>query len=398
VSESQQTHDHSGEKSEVVKVGPLELFFDLVFVFALTQVTGLLAEDLTWAGLLRGLAVLTVVWWSWVGFSWLTSYASAEETGVRLAMMGAMAAMLVVSLAVPQAFGEWGVQFGAAYLAVMVMFLATYAAVGRGDPHLFGALVRLAPGILIASVLLLAAGFLDAGPARFALWALAIVISLAAPLLSGTSGWRVSPGHFAERHALIVIIALGESIVSIGIGAAGLPLDAREITAATLGLVLACCLWWLYFDVVAPAAERRLHAAAPGAERNALARDSFSYLHLPMVGGIVLFALGAKKVLAAPDDSLKQIALVALCGGLAMYLLAHVAFRWRNIGSVNIQRTVVAAVLLAAIPLLAGLPALAVLTMVALLMVALVAYEAIRFREMRHQIRFHGAAGPPAPR
>lgn len=388
-------HDHAAERNEVVKVGPLELFFDLVFVFALTQVTGLLAEDLTWAGLLRGLAVLAVVWWSWVGFSWLTSYASADDTGVRLAMFGAMGAMLVVSLAVPQAFGAWGVQFGAAYLAVMVMFLATYAAVGRGDPHLFGSVLRLAPGILLAAALLLIAGFLDEGPWRFLLWALAIASSLGAPLVSGTSGWRVSPGHFAERHALIVIIALGESIVSIGVGAAGLPLDAREIAAATLGLVLACCLWWLYFDVVALAAERRLHAAAPGPERNALARDSFSYLHLPMVAGIVLFALGAKKVLAAPDDPLKQIALVALCGGLALYLLAHVAFRWRNIRSVNVQRAVVAVVLLAVIPLAADLPGLLVLAAVALLFVGLVVYEAVRFREMRHQIRFHGADRPP---
>jgi low temperature requirement protein LtrA len=388
-------HEHApARRGEVVKVGPLELFFDLVFVFALTQVTGLLSDDLTWWGLLRGLAVLSVVWWSWVGFSWLTSYASAEETAVRLAMFASMGAMLIVSLAVPQAFGEWGVEFALAYLAVTVLFLATYAAVGKDDPHLLRAILRMAPGVLAAPILILIAGFLDAGPARLALWSAAVVIAFAAPLASGSAGWQLSPGHFAERHALIVIIALGESIVSIGIGAAGLPLDAREMIGAVLGLVVACCLWWLYFDVVAPVAERRLHAAAPGSERNALARDSFSYLHLPMLAGIVLFALGAKKVLAAPTDPLPQIAGVALLGGLAVYLLGHVGFRLRNLGSVNWQRTLTALLLLAAIPVLADVAALPVLAVAAVVMIGLVGFESLWFRDSRHQVREHGAAGP----
>src|SRR5919204_6434753 len=275
--------EHHAEREE--RVTPLELFFDLVFVFAVTQVTGFLSADPTWGGLVRGLLVLGALWWSWAAYAWLTNTLDPEEGPVRLAMLAAMAAMLIVSLAVPKAFDADGVTFGVAYFAVRVLHIALYALAGRGDPDLLGAVLRMTPTATLGPALILGAGFFDGAP-QGALWAVALAIDYLGVLFGRGRGWRVSPAHFAERHGLIVIIALGESIVAIGVGAAGLPLDAGEIAAALLGIGVISTLWWAYFDVVAIVAQRKL-TEARGVARAELARDSYSYLHLPMVGGIV---------------------------------------------------------------------------------------------------------------
>jgi low temperature requirement protein LtrA len=380
---------------EEPKVTTLELFFDLVFVFALTQVTALLAEELTWTNMLRGLAVLAVIWWSWVGFSWMTNYVKADDGLTRLSMFASMGAVLVLSLATPRAFTDWGVQFGVAYLVLTLLFLLTYGTAARGEPAVLGSILRLAPGMLVAPVLVLIAGFLDEGALRATLWGVAIVVAFASGLISGTSGWKLSPSHFTERHGLVIIIALGESIVSIGVGAASGDdgLSAIVIAGSLLALVIACCLWWLYFDVVALVAERRLHAAQ-GAERNAIARDSYSYLHYLLMAGIILVALGIKKVLIYVDKPLPTVALAALLGGLALYLVGHVLFRLRNIRSWNVQRLVVAAVLVALIPVLANVAAWQVLVLATVVMVALVAYEARHFAAARHEVRHHHVGAP----
>jgi low temperature requirement protein LtrA len=367
------------------RVRPLELFFDLVFVFAITQVTGLLSANPTWEGLLHGLLVLGALWWAWAAYAWLTNTIDPEEGIVRLAMLGAMAAMLIVSLAVPEAFGEDGVLFGVAYLIVRALHLVLYAVAGRGDPDLLRAVLMFTPSSLVGPVLIILAGFLDS-PARELLWFVALAIDYAGPVAGRGRGWRVSPGHFAERHGLIVIIALGESIVALGVGATDLELTAGVVTAALLGLVIVADLWWSYFDVVAIAAERRL-TEVTGAERARLARDSYTYLHLPMVAGIVLFALGLKKTLEDVGDPLTTVPALGLCGGLALYLLAHVAFRLRNVGSLNRQRLVAAALLVVLFPLATEAPALVSLALAAAITVALIAYESIRFREARGRIR-----------
>jgi low temperature requirement protein LtrA len=199
-------------------------------------------------------------------------------------------------------------------------------------------------------------------------------------------GWRVSPEHFVERHGLVVIIALGESIVAIGVGAAGLPLDAGLIAAALLGITVAASLWWSYFDWVAFVAQARL-AEAPGAERAALSRDLYSYLHLPMVAGIVLFALGLKTTLADVDGSLGTVPALGLCGGVALYLLAHVALRLRIGGGLGRGRPVATILLLGVLPLAGEVPALAALGLVAALCAALIAYEALRYPQARAWIR-----------
>jgi low temperature requirement protein LtrA len=363
----------------------LELFFDLVFVFAFTQVTEMLSDEPTWSGLGRGLLVLAALWWAWSAYAWLTNTTNPEEGAVRLAMFASMAAMLVAALAVPDAFGDDALAFGVAYFVVRVLHLVLYAVAAKGDPDLMGAVTRLVPSATIGPALILAAAAFDGG-AQASLWALALVIDFGGVLVMGMSGWRVSASHFAERFGLVIILALGESIVSIGVGAAGLPLDADLIVAATLGLIVAASLWWAYFDVVAPVASRRLREAQ-GIERTRLARDSFAYLHFPMVAGIVLVALGVKKTLGHVHDPLDIVPAVALCGGITLYLLAHVAFRLRNVHTLNRQRVVAAAACAAIIPVATEVSGLAALASVAAICVLLIAYEAVRFREARHRVR-----------
>jgi low temperature requirement protein LtrA len=372
------------------RVTPLELFFDLVFVLALTQCTAFMAHEPTWNGLVKGLLVLGVVWWSWVGYAWLTSVVDPEEGTVRLVMFLAMAAFLVMSLCVPGAFGDEAALFAGAYAVVRVAHIWLFGLASRDDAALRRSVIGLAVGTAIGVSLLLAASLADGFP-QGALWALALGLDMAGPYLFGSEGWTLVPGHFAERHGLIVIIALGESIVAIGVGAeAGV--DAGVIAAAVLGIVVAGALWWLYFDVIALVAERRLHNAPEGRVRNDIARDSFSYLHFPMVAGIVLVALGFKKTLGHVEDPLKLVPATALLGGTAVYLLAHVAFRWRIVHRFSWQRLIAAAVLLALVPAAVELPALATLAIVGAALCALIVYETRRFADLRDRLRHQLAA------
>ena len=377
------------------RVKPLELFFDLVFVFGLTQVTSLLSADPTWGGLVRGLAVLASIWWAWAAYAWLTNTLNPEEGIVRIAMFVVMAAMLVVALAVPEAFDDHGVIFGVAYLVVRSMHLALYALAARGDPDLLGAVLRMTPSSTISGVLILGAGFTE-GTERTALWLIALAIDYLGVIVGRGQGWRLSPGHFAERHGLIVIIAIGESIVALGVGAAGTPLSAGVITAAVLGMTVAAALWWTYFDWVAIVVEQQLRRTT-GAQQATLARDAYSYLHFAMVAGIVLFATSMKKTLAAVDEQLGPVPVAALCGGLALYLLAHVLLRLRISGVIGTQvsflrrvgrgRPLAMLALLVFWPFAGDMPSLAALTVVAAIFVILIAYEAIVYREPRARIR-----------
>jgi low temperature requirement protein LtrA len=380
--------DERAERGQ--RVTPLELFFDLVVVFAITQVTSFLSRNPTWGGLLRGLLLLGVLWWAWSAYAWLTNTLDPEEGGVRLAMFAAVAAMLVVSLAAPGAFASDAVTFGVAYFVVRALHLALYAIAGRGDRDLFRAVVRIVPAATLAPALLVVAGFLN-GSGQLALWGAALPIDYLGVLLGHMRGWRVSPDHFVERFGLIIIIALGESIVAIGVGAARLPLDAGVLTAALLGITVAACLWWSYFDWVVYVAQARL-AEATGAGRAALARDMYSYLHLPMVGGIVLFAFGLKTLLADVDASLRSVPALGLVGGIALYLLAHVALRLRLGGGLGRGRPIAAVVLLCLFPVAREVPALTALGLVAVICVSLIVYEAVRHREGRAWIRSHRGA------
>jgi low temperature requirement protein LtrA len=370
---------------EEERVTPLELFFDLVFVLALTQCTALMAAQPTWSGLARGMLVLCVLWWSWVGYAWLTSVLEPEEGGVRIAIFVAMAAFLVAALCVPGAFGDDALLFACAYGIVRAAHIALFRLAGRDDPALRQSVAGLAVSTAMGVGILVGASFAD-GLLQGGLWILALVVDIGGPLLFGAEGWRLVPGHFAERHGLIVLIALGESIVAIGVGAAS-DVDAGVVVAAVLGVAVAAALWWLYFDVVARVAERRLSRATPGREQNEIARDSYSVLHLPMVAGIVLLALGLKTTLAHVGDALHWETAVAMLGGTALYLLGHVAFRLRNVHTLNTARLACALVLLALLPAAVAMPAIAGLAILTALLVALIAYETIRFAEARDRIR-----------
>ena len=277
------------------RVTPLELFFDLVFVLALTQCTTLMARTPTWIGMLKGLLVLGMLWWAWVGYAWLTSVVDPEEGSVRLVIFAAMAAMLVAALCVPGAFGSEALLFACAYAIVRGAHIALFTIASREDPALRRSVAGLAYSTAIAVGLLFLAAF-TGGALQLGLWGLALVLDMGGPFLFGADGWKLVPGHFAERHGLIVLIALGESIVALGIGAK-VVLDAGIVVAAVLGVVVAGALWWVYFDVTAIVAERRLSRTQQGRERNEMARDSYSYLHLPMVAGIALLAVGLKLTL-----------------------------------------------------------------------------------------------------
>jgi low temperature requirement protein LtrA len=376
--------EHRLEPTVEHEITPLELFFDLTFVFAITQVTILLADDPTWGGVLRGMLVLAALWWAWSAYAWLTSTMDVDEGGVRLAMLASMGTMLVVALAVPGAFGDDAMLFGVAYFLVRLLHLVLYAIVGRDDPDLRRALLRVAPTGLFGASLLVLAGFLE-GDMRIAVWVVALAIDYLGPAVVSLQGWRIAPEHFAERFGLIILIALGESIIAIGVGA-GFELTAGVLVAAALGIVVVSALWWLYFDVAAIIARQRLMQAS-GVERARLALDSYNYLHLPMVGGIVLFALGLKTTISHVGDALDTVPAVGLCGGTALYLLGHVAFLFRASGYLFRRRTVAGVVLLALTPVAVAIPALAALALVSAVCSLVVAYEAIRHRTARLELR-----------
>ncbi|HEX5936119.1 MAG TPA: low temperature requirement protein A [Actinomycetota bacterium] len=395
---------------EEARVTPIELFFDLVFVFSLTQVTSLMSsDDLPGVhAIARGLLVLSLLWWCWVGYAWLGNVVQAEEGLGRVAMFGAMAAMFVMAVSVPEAFDDLvggldgPVVVAFAYLAVRFLHLAIFWMTARTehDRGLRTQLLKFGPVVVVSTIGLLVASQLE-GVAQTVAWAIVIVVDYVGTILGGASGWRLrSASHFAERHGLIVIVALGESIVAIGVGIAAFPISWPIIVGAVLALAVAGCIWWAYFDVVALVAERVLRRLQ-GEERARMARDAYSYLHLPMIAGIVLVALGIEEVLhlvaestdGHGNDPLQLLPLAALYGGAALFMLGHVGFKWRTWGVLTLRRIVIAILLAALIPLAAELPALGALALLAAVLVALIASEAVHYAEQRERIR-HEDAGP----
>jgi low temperature requirement protein LtrA len=367
------------------QVRPLELLFDLVFVFAFTQVTTVLADDPTWSGLEHGLLIIAVLWWAWAAYAWLTNTLDADVGVVSGALLVAMAAMFIAALAVPEAFGSHGVVFGVAFLIVNVMHLTLYALGARGDRDLFAAILRVAPLALAGATLILIAGLVH-GTLRPLLWLAALIVGFVAPLFSDLSGWHVQPAHFIERHGLIVIIAIGESLVAIGLGARGTALDTGVIVAAVLGLVVVTSFWLAYFDFF-PLRAQQLLTDRSGAQRTALARDVYTYLHLPMVAGIILFAFALKVALAHVGAELETIPALALCGGPALYLFAFVGLRLRVARTLGGGRLIAGALCALLFPVALIVPALAALALVAAVWVALHVYELVWWRDARTQTR-----------
>jgi low temperature requirement protein LtrA len=375
------------------RVLPLELFFDLVFVLAITQCTTLMSHHTTWEGLGQGMLILALLWWSWTAYAWLTSVVDPEEGGVRIALFAAMAAFLIAAICVPEAFGDLGIEFALAYGAVRFAQIFLLALAGRDDPSFRRSVTGLGIGTTVGVALLIAGSFLDPG-AQAAVWGLALVLDMGEPYLFGSEGWHLVPGHFAERHGLIVIIALGESIVAIGLGA-GSHLTWGIAAAAVLGIGVVAAMWWTYFDIVALVSARRLVRAPEGKIRNELARDSYSYIHFLLVAGIILLALGLKKAIGQPTEPLDDVPAFALVGGVAVYLLGMVCFRYRHIRTINRHRLGMALLLFALYPVALELSALAMLVLLNVLLWTMIAIETRGYGEGRTEVR-HGDAAPGA--
>jgi low temperature requirement protein LtrA len=368
------------------RVTPRELFFDLVFVFAFTQVATLLADDPTFAGIGRGVLVLAALWWAWTAYAWLTNTVDPEEGVVGAALLAALIAMFVAALVVPDVFDDEGVLFGAAFLVVCAMHAALYALAGRGNRDLLGAVLRLAPWTLLGATLILVAGFTNG--ARTWLWLAALACTYMGPALSGSRGWQLHPSHLAERYGLVLIIALGEAFVSIGIGATGIGIGLGEVVAAILGILVAASFWLAYFDFFSIRGERMLRDLE-GPERVALARDAYAYAHFPLIVGIVLFAFAMKSIVGHVGEELDSVAAFALCGGSALYLLTYSAIRTRIERRVRLSRGrfVAALVLLLVLPLATVVPALGALALVTSVWLALHTYELVWWREARAESR-----------
>jgi low temperature requirement protein LtrA len=368
------------------RVTPRELFFDLVFVFAFTQVATLLTDDPTFAGIGYGVLVLAALWWAWAAYAWLTNNVDPEDEVVGAALLVALIAMFVAALVVPGVFDDDGVLFGAAFLVVVAMHTALYALAGRGNRDLLAAVLRLAPWTLLGASLIVAAGFTDA--ARTWLWLAALACTYGGALLSGSTGWQVHPSHFAERYGLVLIIALGEAFISIGIGATGIGIGLGEVAAAILGILVATAFWLAYFDFFSIRGERIL-GDLQGAERVALARDAYAYAHFPMIVGIVLFAFAMKTIVGDVGQELDSVTAFALCGGCAVYLVTFTAIRIRVERRFRLSRGrfVAALVFLLVLPLATVVPALAALGLVAAVWLALHTYELVWWREARAESR-----------
>ncbi|WP_433564128.1 low temperature requirement protein A [Nocardia sp. CA-151230] len=388
--------------AEDASVTQLELFFDLVIVFAFTMVTDFAAHDTTAANLLRALLILAMLWWGWIGYSWLGNVVKADEGIARVAMFVAMGAAFIIALTIPESFhdlpGGWygPLVFVIAYLAVRLVHLTVFWMASSHDAQLRRQVIRWAAGSLSVASVLLVAGALTTGTAQLVLWLAALVWDMGWTFFAGNE-WRLySPSHFAERYGLIVIIALGESIVSIGVGVAGLPISWSITVGSMLGLGVAGLLWWAYFDVAALVVEHAMHRAG-GERRIQIARNCYTFWHFPMIAGIVAMALGLKKVLNyvggaqghSLSDELHGIPLFALYGGVIAYLVALVGFRHYATGKVLVPRLVAAAVLLALIPLASAVPALAALGMLCAVLLALIVFEVVRYAQPRDLIR-HG--------
>ena len=367
------------------KTSYIELFFDLVFVFAFTQVTSLILEDSSAAGFARSALVLAMVWWAWSAYAWMTNAIDIENTVTRLIVFAAMAAGFFMALAVPDAYQDEGAWFAVAYFVVRILQTTLFSWGVRHDPGNLRATFRLAPWFLTAALVALVGGFVDSD-VRAWVWLASLAIDVIGTLTVARAEWRVSASHFAERFALIVIIALGESIVAIGLATAAVDRDLTFAVSVLVAFAGVAALWWAYFDFTAVAAERSLRRAPPEV-RGPLARDLFTFFHYPIVLGIIFYAVAAKKTLEHPLEPLSDAGRWALGLAIAVFLSGFVLARLRAIRRIAWERVTagVAAVVVAV--LLDGTDAIVTLAVVIGILVASIVVETWRLREIRASVK-----------
>jgi low temperature requirement protein LtrA len=378
------------------RVTTLELLFDLVFVYAITNVTSLMEHEIGGETVLEGLITLAVVWFGWCAYTWLGNQAQADEGLLRVAMVVAMAGMFFVAISIPYAFeadGNAALVLVTAYAVVRFTHLGVYL-VAAGDDRQLRSVILGMFGVATVMLVLLFTGAVIGGSAVKWWWLAAVVSDQLGVYFVRSTRWRLnSASHFAERFGLVIIIAIGESIVAVGAATSSAELGWRDAAALLCGLAIAVCLWWLYFDVVARVAEGVLRQSS-GIERARLARDSYTYIHFLFVSGIVFVALGL--VVLIGDHGHVDAGRYALYGGIVCYLAGHLLFRLRNVGGVNVARTVAGVVLLAGIPTLGGLSTLEQVAVPAVVLVAVVVFEVRAFREPREAVRHPSAREHPA--
>lgn len=374
----------------------LELFYDLVFVFAITQVSHLLLNDVSWTGAGKAALILLVVWWSWNYTTWVTNELDPGSIVVRLLLIGLMLASLLMAIAIPDAFGDKALLFAGSYVAIQVgrhLFL-TFVAADAGTNERVRA-GRILIWFLAAGVLWIAGAVAD-GSARTVLWLAALAVDYAAPMVTfwlpgmprlTPEAWEVGTGHFAERFQLFIIIALGESIVITGATTSRHELSTTTIVAFALAFLITAALWWLYFNLVAAIAERRL---AEAVNRTVLARDAYTYLHVVIVAGILLTAVGDELVIAHPTDELRDGKLLAVVCGPALYLLALVLLRLRMSRTLGMRRLLGAGACLAVGAIGTFAPALVVAALLFGVLVAVIVADQIAALHRRQ-------CGDPSP-
>ena len=375
----------NAEETELAehRTTPVELLWDLVFVFAVTEVSSLMSHDLTWGWFARSMLVLALVWWAWSAFVWAANAQNATSGTVRACLLISTAVIFITGLSVPGAFGRDGTVFAVSYAIVRFLHLALYADASRKGDASWSAIAGFAVTVAIGMALLIAGSFAHGGT-RIALWAAAVAIDYAGPAWLTRERLRglqhVAVAHFAERYGLFVIICLGESIVAIGLGAAaGHPhLGAQLITAVTLALLITIGMWWTYFDRYAATAEERLREHD---DPVLAAADGYSYLHLLIVAGIITFAVGARVLVRHFGVSIPDAPRLALCGGVALYLVGHVGFRRRLSGELEHQKLAVAAALLVLYAVGSALAGWVVAAAIAALLAGLCAVETAAGRE-----------------
>ena len=366
-------------------LNPLELFFDLVFVFAFTQITAFLSDHSSWLWVVQGAILLAALWRTWTKYSWLTVTIPVERVlAERVLILAATATTFVLAISIRGAFDETAILFGTAYFLINGLHFGLSAIATQSETR--KRVLSLLPGLLGGPALVFAAGFVEQ-PWRLIFWVLGIAVDYAMPAIRGVPAVELNTVHFVERYRHIVIIALGETILAMGFSVSSdeLRLPPELLLTVLLGITLIAALGWLYFDYVTLASERRFEAAE-GYERNVLARDSYLYLHLPLVAGIIFIAFGLEETLTHVEAPLRVIPAAALCGGAALYLLGHTAFWLRDIGRLSVPRLAVAGLAIAVIPLAMQVSALTALAALTTLFGGLAVLETI-FAPVRGSLR-----------
>jgi low temperature requirement protein LtrA len=334
------------EPDRTARVSTLELFFDLVFVFTITQLTNVLVTGGDVEAILQVVAMLAVIWWMYDGYAWLTNAIATDHLRHRLLLIGGMGGFLVISLATPEAYSGTGLQFGLGYLAVVLLHASMYA---RGtSAREVAAILRIVPFNLAAAVLVLTGGAFG-GAVQWVLWGVAAALLWVTPWFTSVEGFVIAAEHFVERHGLVIIVALGESIVVLGAGTVELELDVNLVLVALLSLALSASLWWTYFSD--EEAVERAMTDAPEERRPQLALTAFGYWHYGLLLGVVAVAAGLKKAIGDPYDPLGDLIAVELGVGAALFIACDVGFR-RTLGLTRSEiRLAAAAFMLATIPL-----------------------------------------------